>query len=252
MTDQSTLLERIREYDTEALAEVYDQYYDRIYRYIYRYVGQAHVAEDLAANVFLRLLTTVRNGQCPDRNLSAWLYRVAHNMVVDTFRRKQTDELELAEWLESDEPSVIEAVQHSLQMERVRQALRQLTKSQRQVIVLKFLNGMDSREVAAILGKTEGAVDALQHRALTALRKALPADSGPGGLGGLLGGTGVHKPDDSTTTTRSRAFARLANWSLACLVWCRRLVGQIRLLFRVPATRNSEMADTLCTWEVAS
>ncbi|GEM_PF-241258 len=183
MSDEATLLERIRQYDMAALAQVYDDYYERIYRYIYCYLGQVGAAEDLTANVFFRLLSAVRNGRSPRQNLVAWLYRVAHNLVVDTFRRMPAEELELAEWLESPEPDLVHMVEQRIQMDRVRLALRQLTASQQQVIVLKFFEGLDSREVATIIGKSEGAVDALQHRALLALRKALVQSQGPGAQG---------------------------------------------------------------------
>lgn len=183
MTEEATLLERIRQYDQAALAQVYDQYYDRIYRYVFRFVGQVGSAEDLTANVFLRLLSAVRSGNEPRTNLLAWLYRVAHNLVVDSFRRgPAAEELELTEWLEGYEQDLTHIVEQKLQMERVRRALLDLTPAQQQVIALKFLEGLDSVEVAAILDKSEGAIDALQHRALLALRQALkpPSDAGPG------------------------------------------------------------------------
>jgi len=183
LADEATLLDRIRQYDQAALAQVYDEYYDRIYRYVFRFVGQVAAAEDLTANVFLRLLNAVRSGNEPRTNLLAWLYRVAHNLVVDSFRRgPAAEELELTEWLEGYEPDLTHIVEQKLQMERVRRALLELTPAQQQVIALKFLEGLESVEVAAILDKSEGAIDALQHRALLALREALnpPPESGPG------------------------------------------------------------------------
>lgn len=180
MADEAALLERIRQYDTEALAQVYDEYYDRIYRYVYRYLGQVDAAEDLTANVFLRLLKAVHRGSCPRTSLSAWLYRVAHNLVVDAFRRSPPAELELAEWLEGAEADPVHTVEQHLQMERVRRALLQLTPSQQQVLMLRFLEGFDTAEIALILGKSEGAVGALQHRALVTLREILTADQGSG------------------------------------------------------------------------
>jgi RNA polymerase sigma-70 factor (ECF subfamily) len=182
VVDEAALLDRIRQYDQAALAQVYDDYYDRIYRYVYRFVGQVPAAEDLTANVFLRLLDSVRNGNEPRSNLLAWLYRVAHNLVVDSFRRSPAvEELELTERLEGYEPDLTHVVEQRLQLERVRLALLDLTPAQQQVIALKFLQGLDSVEVAAILNKSEGAIDALQHRALLALRQALtPPGSGPG------------------------------------------------------------------------
>jgi RNA polymerase sigma-70 factor (ECF subfamily) len=183
LADEARLLDRIRQYDQAALAQVYDQYYDRIYHYVFRFVGQVATAEDLTANVFLRLLKAVHSGNEPHTNLLAWLYRVAHNLVVDSFRRSPAaEDLELTEWLEGYDPDLTHIVEQRLQMERVRRALLDLTPAQQQVIVLKFLQGLDSVEVAAILNKSEGAIDALQHRALLALRQALkpPPEGGPG------------------------------------------------------------------------
>lgn len=204
----AALLQRIRQWDSAALAQVYDDYYDRIYRYVYGYLGRADAAEDLAANVFTRLLSAVRNGNSPRSNLGAWLYRVAHNLVVDNFRRKPTENLELAEWVESGEPDLQHTVEQNLQMERVRSALKQLTETQQQVIVLKFLEGMESREVATILGKSEGAIDALQHRALLALRKALAQGPTPGPKSPLRPEKGrEHHVEDNVTARHLQTFA---------------------------------------------
>lgn len=205
MPDEATLLEQIRQCDTAALAQVYDDFYDRIYRYVYGYIGQVGAAEDLTANVFFRLLRAVRDGNSPRSNLSAWLYRVAHNLVVDAFRRKPPEELELAEWLESDEPDPSRTAEQRMQLERVRLALRQLTESQQQVIMLKFFQGMESREVASIMDRSEGAIDALQHRGLRALRKALQQKPGPRAEGGAGGnqnsrGSSQHNIGDSPTS----------------------------------------------------
>ena len=214
------LLQRIRQWDTVALAEVYDKFYQRIYRYIYCYLGRADAAEDLAANVFTRLLNAARNGNSPRSNLSAWLYRVAHNLVVDSFRRKPTQDLELGEWLDSGEPDLTHTVEQNLQLERVRAALKQLTEIQQQVIVLKFLEGMDSREAAAILGKSEGAVDALQHRALLALRKVLRSDPGPRSSGPrrLLEGSTHNVKDDAPTPQQLHSFVAWLTQSLQALL----------------------------------
>lgn len=213
MQDEATLLERIGQYDTEALAQVYDSYYDRIYRYVYGYLGRIDAAEDLTANVFFRLLSAVQRGKSPRKNLSAWLYRVAHNLVVDAFRRMPPDELELAEWLESDQPEPAETVELRIQLDRVRRALPHLTEAQQQVIMLKFFQGMDSREVAAIMGKTDGAVDALQHRALRALRKMLNKGQGPGASGEPASGKD-NKDNVEHGAERDNHVSMLATWVL--------------------------------------
>jgi RNA polymerase sigma-70 factor (ECF subfamily) len=154
LVDEAALLDRIRQYDQAALAQVYDDYYDRIYHYVYRFVGQVAAAEDLT-----------------------------HNLVVDSFRRgSAAQEVELTEWLEGYEPDLTHIVEQKLQLERVRRAVLDLTPAQQQVMALKFLEGLESVEVATILDKSEGAIDALQHRALLALRQALrpPPGAGPG------------------------------------------------------------------------
>jgi RNA polymerase sigma-70 factor (ECF subfamily) len=216
LPDEAELLERIRQFDTSALAQVYDDFYDRIYRYIYGYLGQANAAEDLTANVFFRLLRAVRNGHSPRSNLSAWLYRVAHNLVVDAFRRSPPEELELADWLESGEPDPSHTVETRMQLERVRVALRELTDGQQQVIVLKFFQGMDSREVASIIGRSEGAVDALQHRGLCALRNVLHQTAGPGAKGGSAhDGIGRNDPRDKG---RDSPSSMITMQRLSCLL----------------------------------
>jgi RNA polymerase sigma-70 factor (ECF subfamily) len=211
LQDEATLLQRVQQFDTEALAQVYDHYYDRIYRYVYGYLGQADAAEDLTANVFFRLLNAVQGDKSPRKNLSAWLYRVAHNLVVDKFRRMPPEELELAEWLESDQPGPAQTVEQTIQLERVRVALRYLTEAQQQVILLKFMMGMDSREIATVLGRSSGAVDALQHRALRSLRKTL-GDTGPGPTDAAAGGAGNDPQPDgergNSTSMISRAMLR--------------------------------------------
>ncbi len=217
MSDEATLLERVRQSDRTALAQVYDEYYERIYRYVYRYIGRVGAAEDLTANVFFRLLRAVREGNSPRNNLSAWLYRVAHNLVVDAFRRMPPEELELVEWLESDEPDPALSAEQRLQLAHVRSALLHLTEGQQQVIVLKFFQGMDSREIAQVMGKSEGAIDALQHRGLRALRKMLkqqPGSGTRGGASGSLSGDEEKRPrsdrDGSTSTPDARVPRQVA------------------------------------------
>jgi len=238
LSDEANLLERVRQCEMAALAEVYDDYYDRIYRYVYGYLGRSHAAEDLTASVFLRLLRAVRNGRSPRSNLSAWLYRVAHNLVVDTFRRGPPQELELAEWLESDEPDPAYTAEVRSRLALVRAAIMELTELQQQVIALKFFHGMDTREVSAILGKSEGAIDALQHRALLALRKSMPqtpsgtdaARAGPAGAEPVA----VDPPGEGSDLRLAQVFVRLSalramlERSLAAPV-SRRTLGVVRV-----------------------
>ncbi len=169
------LLKRIRQWDEAALAEVYDIYAPALYRYAYRLTGHAQTAQDIVSDTFQRFLVALRNGAGPEQHLSAWLYRVAHNLVVDFYRRQPQDEPAV---LDGDMPLIgrdSEEV-YILQQEsadRVRAALRQLTPLQQQVLALRFLEEMSNAEIGEIVGRAEGAIKGLQHRALTALRRVL-------------------------------------------------------------------------------
>lgn len=176
--DETKLLEQAREFNQEALTQVYQTFHPAIYRYIYHHIGNAQTSEDLAADVFRRFLLALRQGGGPTQQLKAWLYRVAHNLIVDELRRrKHRDHQSLDTLLEDtfrDEGFSLERlVGDAIDMQYVRQALLSLTDVQREIIVLKFLEGMSNDEVAEITGKSVGAVKALQHRALDALRAQL-------------------------------------------------------------------------------
>ncbi len=179
---EAKLLKRAREFDQTALTQVYTRYHAAIYRYIYHHLGDVQTAQDLASDVFRRFLQALRNGGGPTRQLQAWLYRVAHNLIVDELRRrKHRDHKSLDDMpgdvLRDGAFSLDNLVGNAIAMERVRHALLALTDEQRQVVVLKFLEGMSNAETAEITGKTIGAVKALQHRALDALRAQLAAQS---------------------------------------------------------------------------
>jgi RNA polymerase sigma-70 factor (ECF subfamily) len=172
--DERLLLERAREYDPEALGEIYDGYSEKIYYYIYRYLGETRLAEDLTAQVFLKLLEAIKASQGPRTHLSAWLYRVAHNLVVDHFRRRpQAESLPLEEELVAAPEDVTVVMEKKLAQQQLRAAISHLTVDQQQVIVLKFFEGLSNAEVGQVLGKTEGAVKSLQHRALNALHRIM-------------------------------------------------------------------------------
>lgn len=175
---EQALLEKARGMDQEALAAVYDRFADRIYRYLYRRVGDPEVAEDLTAQTFTRMLEALHTGRQWHTSFHAWLYRIAHNLAVDYFRQKtrmQTVSLEPHQALKATRAAVdpfAETVKR-LQRETLVQALEYLTPDQAQVIRLRFLEGYTIAEVAQIMGKTEGAVKALQFRAIARLRVLL-------------------------------------------------------------------------------
>jgi len=178
MSDQDQAhLRRARAGDQAALAAVYDEYQPPIYRYIYRLTGEVEIARDLTSEVFHRFLQAIRNGGGPEHHLSAWLYRAAHNAVVDHYRRRERQQhLPLDEELVSATGDPAEMAERRRSAAQVRAALQHLTPDQQQVIALKFLEELSNEEVAAILEKPVGAVKSLQHRALAALQRHLAPD----------------------------------------------------------------------------
>ncbi len=168
------LLKKARQYDQNALADIYDLYSDALFAYAYKHVGKSQVAEDLVAETFSRFLKALERGGGPKDHLRAYLYRITHNLITDSYRREPPSPLELDEELvpgESADPlSVVAEIQDA---DRVRNALRLITPEQRQVITLRFLEGWSGPEIAQAMGKSLGSIKALQHRGLAALQRIL-------------------------------------------------------------------------------
>lgn len=161
-------------FDGTNLADIYDEYYAPIYRYIYRQVSDVETARDLTADVFHRLLQAIQKGNGPRQDTKAWLYRSAHNIVIDYYRRQQhRDHLPLFEGIVDGDMDLAKTAEMNLAADSLRQALNELTPEQRQVITLKFLAGLSNIEVAEVMEKPIGAVKSLQHRALAALQRQL-------------------------------------------------------------------------------
>ena len=155
-----------------AFARLYDQYVDKIHRYIYYRVSSSSDAEDLTSQVFLKAWQAIGNYKWTDRPFAAWLYRIAHNLIVDHFRmHRDIVSLEDIVALEEPGPSPQDIVESRISAESLRRALRRLTADQQQVIILRVLEGYGTAEVAAIMDKQEGAVRTLQHRAMVALKQ---------------------------------------------------------------------------------
>lgn len=172
--DEMTLLARARALDDEALAEIHDHYYEPIFRYIVFRVSNQQVAEDLTSEVFVRLLSALRDHTAPQNTIRGWLYGVAFRVVND-FHRKQyrREEVQLNDGIASDISGPLETVAKHLTWREVRAAMSGLTESQREVIALRFGQEMPIRDVAQLLGKTEGAVKQLQARAIASLARTL-------------------------------------------------------------------------------
>jgi RNA polymerase sigma-70 factor (ECF subfamily) len=173
MTSESELIERARCFDLTALAEIYDRYSPGIYRYALHLLGDPQQAEDCTADTFIRYLQAVRGEGGPQGHLQAYLYRIAHNQITDVYRRQPPPPLPLFDDLPGAGPEPIQTVIDRIEKEQVRAALVRLTPDQRQVIVLKYLEGWENEMVALVLEKPVGTIKSLQHRAIDALRRML-------------------------------------------------------------------------------
>lgn len=153
------------------MAEIYDAHYPPIYRYIYRQIGDVDISRELSSEVFCRLLQVIKKDDAIIQRLKPWLYCTARNIVVDHYRRQQhRNHLPIHEESVESSSNTAEAAMSRISAHQMQSALQELTPDQRQVILLKFMEGLSNQEVANILSKPVGAVKSLQHRALCALR----------------------------------------------------------------------------------
>ena len=168
------LVERAQQGDRAALEELYLMYFDRIYSYLHVSVGNRHDAEDLTTQTFVRMLEAIGRFRFQSAPFSAWLFRIAHNLAMDHFRasRRVQPEEEVPEPHDAGDSAEIEAM-HSIGRESLLTLIERLSEEQQQVLTLKFVFSFSNGEVATILGKTEGAVKSLQHRALASLQKQM-------------------------------------------------------------------------------
>jgi RNA polymerase sigma-70 factor (ECF subfamily) len=167
------LVERAQLGDRAALEELYLIHFDRIYSYLHMTVGSRHDAEDLTTQTFVKMLESIGRFRWRSVPFSAWLFRIAHNLAMDHFRarRRWQPEEEIPEPAGVEEDSAEEQALASIGDASLLELIADLSPEQRQVLTLKFVFRFSNGEAAAILGKTEGAVKSLQHRALATLHR---------------------------------------------------------------------------------
>ena len=170
------LVDRAKEGDRAALEELYLIHFDRIYSYLHMSVGNRHDAEDLTNQTFIKMLESIDRFVWRQAPFSAWLFRIAHNLAMDHFRAGRR-------WHPEEEPERPDAIEvsaedealHSIGRESMLGMIETLSLDQQQVLTLKFVFNFSNGEAAAILGKTEGAIKSLQHRALASLQRQMTA-----------------------------------------------------------------------------
>lgn len=157
--------------DIDAFGELYAIYLDRIYRYVFYQINDRMAAEDITEEVFVKAWKAI--GSCSGREatFSAWLYRIARNRVVDSVRRQKKQVAIETDMPDGDVPGL--AVEGRLEREELLLVISRLPENQKQVILLKFIEGMDNLEISHIMGKSQGSVRVLQMRGLSTLRRYL-------------------------------------------------------------------------------
>ncbi|GAI42433.1 unnamed protein product [marine sediment metagenome] len=173
MQDEESLVRRAQHRDQEAFAQLYEEHFDKIYRYVTLKIGNETEAEDMTQQVFLNALQSISSFKWKGIPFSAWLFRIAHNQVVDYWRSKKRTTVPLDESLVSNDNNPQLLTEQKLDIEQLILATKQLTELQRDVISLRFAGELSIAQVAKAMGKSQGAVKALQHSAIVALRKTL-------------------------------------------------------------------------------
>ena len=174
MTDSSQGIPATERDKRALLSSLYEEYYDKITHYAYSRIGDKAEAEDIAGEVFLKALKSLKSYQPRGVPMQAWLYRIARNLVVDYLRKgsnKRLISLEKVEITSNSNP--VSTVEKKIELERVAKAMTQLTEEQREVIRLRFFGGLTSKEAGSVLGKSDGAVREMQRAAIEKLRHAL-------------------------------------------------------------------------------
>jgi len=169
------LVKRVQKGDREAFGQIYERLYDQVYTYVLHQVGSPADAEDITAGVFLDALRKIDDFKWRGAGFSAWLFRIARNDVLDFFRQRgHWQEAPIAaEVTEQPAAGVEETAEAAWKEQELLQAISKLSEEQRQVVLLKLLINFSNNQIGEILSKTEGAVKALQHRALLNLRNIL-------------------------------------------------------------------------------
>lgn len=175
-SDLDNLVEKAQKGDAEAFAQVYDELVKPVYRYIYYRVEEA-VAEDLTEETFLKVWQNLKKYKKGKHPFSSWVFRIAHNLVVDYYRQNKTTEM-IEETVVDHKAESNPHHQTNLKLTqiRLRKVIYRLPENYQQVIILKYINELDNKEISTVTGKSEGAIRTIQFRALDKLKLLLSED----------------------------------------------------------------------------
>lgn len=174
--NEEDILSRASQGDRDAFGQLYERYVERIFNYVYYRTGNVHDAEDLTARVFQRAMNHIKNYTDRGVPFSAWLYRIAHNLVANWHRdrsRKQEIPLDDLPMLPTKGDHPEKNLVRSQEQDSLLRMIRKLPGERQNLLILKFVENMSNAEIGAIMGRSEGAVKSLYHRTLLALRDQL-------------------------------------------------------------------------------
>lgn len=177
LADERQLIMRAGRGDKDAVSMLYEGYAQAVFRYISYRVESNTVAEDLTAEVFLRMVQGLPRYRDTGAPFGAWLFRIAATQVADHYRGKRRAAEPLSESQASDETDPLGKVAKAQEQAHLRQALATLSADEQSLLILRFMQGLPHAEVAGILGKSDAAIRVMQHRALKTLAKALGTDA---------------------------------------------------------------------------
>ncbi len=161
--------------DQDAFGQIYDSFSQKLYRFIYFRVGHREVAEDVLSDTFVKAWQKINQINSPEA-LSGWLYQIAKNNIIDYYRlKKELVPLTEVEEILEDEVNPVETANLSLQQKKILEVLDELTTEQQEVIKYRFFEDLSNEEIAYVMGKSEGAIRVIQHRAIAELKKLLNA-----------------------------------------------------------------------------
>lgn len=171
--EEEKLIEKAKKGENEAFAQLYDRYVEKIYRFIYLKIFHKADSEDLTQQVFLNAFKNIKKYKYKGFPFSSWLYKIALNLVIDYYRQRKEEEIEISELLfelKDESNNFLKQFDFDLEIAKIKQIIKKLPQDQQDVLILKFVNDLDNKEIAEILNKSEGAIRVIQHRALKQLK----------------------------------------------------------------------------------
>ncbi len=175
MKQNKELLKKINQGDSDAFEQVYDLYIKKIYRYIYYKINSHTQTEDLTSEVFCRSWQYISQGKKID-NLNAFIYKIAHNLVVDFYAQKEKTPIELNQELKESIPEkkdFTEKISINFEIEEIKKVIKQLPPSYQEVIALRYLDELSISEISKALNKSKNSIYVLIHRSLKALKNII-------------------------------------------------------------------------------